>query len=115
MTAETVPILPAPEGWTIADIDALPENGLRYELVDGVPRVMNPPRIKHQRALKRLDAAVEAAAPVGMAVWQGIGVVLAPDQRRVPDLVETGRAEPGELLTLTEPFAFTLDPAALLR
>jgi hypothetical protein len=29
--------------------------------------------------------------------------------------VEIGRAEPGQLLHLTEPFPVTLDPAALLR
>ncbi len=184
MTAAAVPLAPSPEGWTIEDVDALPENGLRYELVDGVPRVMSPPKIKHQRALKRLDAAVESAAPPGFAVWQGIGVVLAPDQRPIPDLVvitgdddelynvpaeqvmlvaeivsrssrsddrfrkpaqyaqagigvylrveleplhvvayaigadglyvEIARAEPGELLVLTEPFALSLDPAILL-
>ena len=184
MTAAAVPLAPSPEGWTIEDVDALPENGLRYELVDGVPRVMSPPKIKHQRALKRLDAAVESAAPPGFAVWQGIGVVLAPDQRPIPDLVvitsdddelynvpaeqvmlvaeivsrssrsddrfrkpaqyvqagipvylrvelepphvvayvigldgryvEAARAEPGEPLVLTEPFALSLDPAFLL-
>jgi Uma2 family endonuclease len=185
MTAEAVPIAPAPEGWTIADIDALPENGLRYELVDGVPRVMTPPKIKHQRACKRVDAELEVAAPPGSFVWQGIGVILADDQRPIPDIVvidldddelhnvpaehvrlvgevvsrssrsddrfrkpaqyaqagipvylrieldpphivaygigedglyvETGRAEPGQSLQLTEPFPVTLDPAALLR
>jgi Uma2 family endonuclease len=185
MTAAAVPLAPPPEGWTIEDVDALPENGVRYELVDGVPRVMTPQRVKHQRALKRLDAAVESAAPAGLSVWQGIGVILAPDQRPVPDLVvvtssddelcnipagqvvlvaevvsrssrsddrfrkpaqyaqagirvylrvelepphvvayvigedglyvERGRAVPGELLTLSEPFAFSLDPATLLR
>jgi hypothetical protein len=29
--------------------------------------------------------------------------------------VETGRAGPGEVLALTTPFAFSLDPATLLR
>ncbi len=186
MSAEAVPLAPPPEGWTIADMNALPENGLRYELVDGVPRVMSPPEIKHQRACKRADAAFEAAAPAGFFVWQAIGVILAPDQLPIPDLVivdidddelsnvpaehvrlvlevvsrssrsddrfrkpalyaqagipvymrvelddpphvvaygigddglyvETGWAEPGELLELTEPFPITLDPAVLPR
>ena len=29
--------------------------------------------------------------------------------------VETARAVPGELLTVSEPFTFSLDPATLLR
>lgn len=87
MTAEALPTAPPPTGWTIADMERLPENGLRYELVDGVPRVMASPKIKHQRALKRLDAVVEAAAPDDVVVIQAIGVVLAPDQCPVPDLV----------------------------
>ncbi|MDN5929918.1 MAG: Uma2 family endonuclease [Pseudonocardia sp.] len=186
MTAETVPILPAPEGWTIADIDALPENGLRYELVDGVPRVMNPPRKNHQQVARRLAFALENVAPADVEIVEAVGVVLAEDNRPIPDVlalvagqddeesnfpatgvllvaeivspssrsddrfrkpaqyaqagigvylrveldpphvvayaigedglyVETARAEPGELLTLTEPFAFGLDPATLLR
>lgn len=185
MTAAAVPLAPSPEGWTVADVDALPENGLRYELVDGVPRVMTPPRIRHQRACKRAEAAFEAAAPPGLFVWQGIGVVLAPDQRPIPDFivididddelhnvpaehvrlvgevvsrssrsddrfrkpaqyaqagipvyvrveldpphivaygigedglyVEIGRAEPGQPLTLDEPYPITVDPAVLLR
>lgn len=183
-TIETVPLAPSPQGWTVEDVDALPENGLRYELVDGVPRVMTPPKFRHQKALKRLDSAVEAAAPGDLSVVQGVGVILAPDQRPIPDLVvlrdadpelsnfpaaqvllaaevvspssrsddrfrkpgiyaqagiavylrveldpphvvayrigpggryvETGRAEPGQVLTLEEPFPLTLDPADLL-
>jgi Uma2 family endonuclease len=186
MTAEIVPMCPAPQGWTIADIDALPENGLRYELVDGVPRVMNPPKKNHQQAARRLATALESAVSSEIEIVEAVGVVLAEDNRPIPDVlalvagqdgeesnfpaagvllvaevvspssrsddrfrkpaqyaqagipvylrveldpplvvayaigpdglyVETGRAEPGERLTLTEPFAFSLDPAVLLR
>jgi Uma2 family endonuclease len=185
MTAEAVPLAPPPQGWTVADIDALPENGLRYELVDGVPHVMTPPKLKHQRAQRRLANRLEDHAPPELTVTEGVGVVLAPDQRPIPDLVvlrdadpeqsnfpaeqvllaaevvsrtsrsddrfrkpaqyalaripvylrveldpphvvayelgpdglyvETGHAEPGQLLTLTEPFDVTIDPAVLLR
>ena len=86
-TIESVPLAPSPQGWTIADVDALPENGLRYELVDGVPIVMAPPKAKHQRAQRRLANRVEDAAPAGLAVFECVGVVLAPDQRPIPDLV----------------------------
>lgn len=186
-TIESVPLAPSPQGWTIADVDALPENGLRYELVDGVPVVMTPPRAKHQRAQRRLVDELERQAPAGVTVVDAVGVILAPDQRPIPDVVvlrsapgddevsnfpaeqvlavgevvspssrsddrfrkpglyaqagircylrieleppmavayllgpdglyvESGRAEPGQLLTLTEPFPFPIDPAVLLR
>jgi len=146
-----------------------------------------PPRIRHQNALRRLANALEATAPAALLVVEGVGVVLAPDQRPVPDLVvlrgadseselynvpaefvivaaevvspstrsadrftrpalyaqagipcylrvelevphviayclgadglyeEAGRAEPGEVLTLTEPFPIKVDPATLVR
>lgn len=188
MSAEVVPVAPPPEGWTIEDLDALPDrDGVRYELVDGVPKVMTPARGRHQTATRRLANALEATAPSGWAVFEGVGVVLAPDQRPIPDAVvlrdtsldadlfnfpadvvavavevvslstrsddrfrkpalyaaagipcylrveldplhivayrldaegiyeEAGRAEPGEILKLTEPFAITIDPAALVR
>ena len=58
-----VPVAPSPEGWTIADVDALPDrDGVRYELVDGVPHVMTPPRIGHQSALLEVH---RAAPPSG--------------------------------------------------
>ena len=40
MTAEAVHLVPPPQGRTVADLEALPDNGLRYELVDGVITVM---------------------------------------------------------------------------
>jgi Putative restriction endonuclease len=53
-----VPTKPPPEGWTVADVDALPDrDGVRYELVDGVPKVMTPPCGDHQDALLELHMA----------------------------------------------------------
>jgi Uma2 family endonuclease len=87
VTAEAVPLAPSPEGWTIADLDALPENGLRYELVDGVPRVMTPAKLKHQQAQRRVTNALEDAAPVGLVVAECLGVILADDQLPIPDFL----------------------------
>lgn len=87
MTAEAVPIAQIPEGWTIEDVDALPEDGTRWELVDGVPRAMPPARMRHQQAQRRLANALEAAAPAGLLVVECVGVILASDQRPIPDLV----------------------------
>jgi Uma2 family endonuclease len=87
MAGESVPVAPPPTGWTVADVDALPEQGLRYELVDGVPRIMTPPRLKHQQARRRLANLIEQAAPPDLVVVEAMGVILAPDQRPVPDVV----------------------------
>jgi len=184
----TAPTVPAQEGWTVADVDALPDrDGVRYELVDGVPHVMTPARGRQQTAARRVANELEATAAQGCAVFESVGVVLAPDQRPIPDVVvlrdtsldtdlfnfpvdrvvlvveivspstrsddrfrkpalyaqagipcylrveldpphvvahrigadglyeEVGRAEPGEVLKLTEPFPITIDPAALVR
>jgi hypothetical protein len=79
----TAPTVPPQEGWTVADVDALPDrDGVRYELVDGVPHVMTPPRMEHQEALLELHLALRATAPPDLRVVQGLGVVLAEDQDR---------------------------------
>ena len=59
MSAEPLDLGTAPtaqprEGWTVADADALPDReGVRYELVDGVPKVMTAARGRHQTAARR--------------------------------------------------------------
>jgi len=87
MTAEALPTAPPPTGWTVADLEKLPENGLRFELVDGVPVVMTPAKRLHNRAQRRLADTLEAAAPEGFLVDENVGVILAPDQRPIPDVV----------------------------
>jgi Uma2 family endonuclease len=84
----TAPTVPPPEGWTVADVDALPDrDGVRYELVDGVPTVMTPARGRHQTASRRLANSLETTAPPDFAIFESVGVVLAPDQRPIPDVV----------------------------
>ena len=87
MAGDAVPLVPPPTGWTVADIDALPDAGTRYELVDGVPRIMTPPKLKHQQARRRLANLLEQESPPDLVVAESIGVILGPDQRPVPDVV----------------------------
>jgi len=87
MAGDAVPLVPPPTGWTVADIDALPDAGTRYELVDGVPRIMTPPKLKHQQARRRLANLLEQEAPPDLVVAESIGVILGPDQRPIPDVV----------------------------
>jgi hypothetical protein len=45
----TLTVLPRDHDWTVADLDLLPDDGFRYELVDGVLLVSPTPVLDHQR------------------------------------------------------------------
>lgn len=52
--------------WTVDDLDALPDDGLRYELVDGVLLVSAAPSQLHQLALTNLVHLMVGACPLPM-------------------------------------------------
>jgi Uma2 family endonuclease len=87
MTADALPTAPPPTGWTVADLEKLPESGLRYELVDGVPVVMAPAQLRHNHAQVVLLTRIAEAAPAGYHVGLNVGIVLADDQCPLPDVV----------------------------
>lgn len=67
MTAMTV--MPREHAdWTIDDLDRLPDDGLRYELLDGTLLVSPAPSRLHQRAAFELGHLLRRACPVGMEV-----------------------------------------------
>lgn len=47
--------LPEPKYWTYADVQRLPEDGKRYEVIDGVLYVSPAPRTIHQLLSRRLQ------------------------------------------------------------
>lgn len=54
-SAQGFPIAPrAGEEWTTEMLKQLPDDGLRYELIDGILIVSPAPRLNHQRAVGRL-------------------------------------------------------------
>jgi Uma2 family endonuclease len=79
--------LPPPEGWTVDDIERLPTSDTRYELVDGVPCVAPSPSWFHQNAARRLAYLLEPEAPDDLYVGEAVGIVVASDQRPIPDVV----------------------------
>jgi Uma2 family endonuclease len=87
VSAEAVPLLPPPQGWTVDDIERLPASDIRYELVDGVPHVTPAPSSGHQHVSRRLANLLEDAATAGLAVAEAVGVIIANDQRPIPDVV----------------------------
>ena len=67
MTTMTV----MPDGvaeWTVDDLDQLPDDGLRYELLDGILLVSPTPTRRHQRATLQLGLLLQAVCPPEMEV-----------------------------------------------
>ena len=75
-----------PSPWTVDELYALPEDGMRHELLDATLLVSPPPSVRHQLAARRLVEAIAAAAPADVAVLEAVGVVV-PAGLLVPDVV----------------------------
>jgi Uma2 family endonuclease len=65
---ERPPLLPHRE-WTVDDLADLPDDGLRYELFDGVLVVSPSPFKPHQRAVRGLYALLRDACPPELEVF----------------------------------------------
>lgn len=75
-----------PDPWTTEALYALPEDGMRHELLDGTLLVTPPPSVPHQLAARRLVAALAGAAPAAVEVLEAVGVAV-PAGLLVPDVV----------------------------
>jgi Uma2 family endonuclease len=74
--------------WTLDDLERLPDDGRRYEIIDG-SLVMSPsPYFEHQRVANWLRRALERSIPPGLDVFENVGVLLMSDPLRyvIPDL-----------------------------
>jgi Uma2 family endonuclease len=87
MSAEPIEQVPYAQGWTVADLDRLPEGNHRYELIDGVVHVTPSPSDEHQEAGNVLWALLRAAAPPGLRATTAVGVVVADDTFLIPDVL----------------------------
>lgn len=81
--------LPAHLGpWTVADLDSTPDDGNRWELIDGTFIVTPAPGGFHQRTVARLFEVLLGSAPTGVEVLVApTAVVLADDTAPEPDVV----------------------------
>ncbi|SEE73980.1 Uma2 family endonuclease [Ruania alba] len=84
--------------YTVAERDAVPDDGLRHELLDGV-LVMSPaPTPRHQRAVRNLTVAMDRALPGELEVFGSpIDVRLGRSTVLQPDVVVVHRDDVGEL------------------
>ncbi|MFT4234160.1 MAG: Uma2 family endonuclease [Microbacterium sp.] len=91
MTSDAV-TLPRGRDFTRADLDAMPDDGHRYELIDGVLIVTPAPRIRHQDVVGNLYAFLRSAAPRAVKVLMAPVDVVLPDTTIIqPDLLVAPR------------------------
>jgi Uma2 family endonuclease len=81
---------------TVAELDRMPSDGHRYELVDGVLVVSPRPTTVHQFAAMRLAILLDNACPEGVTVLAEPAVQLDPITELAPDLVVVHLEDVGE-------------------
>ena len=89
---ETVTTLPYSRPLTVADLDAMPDDGHRYELIDGALIVTPAPGLRHQTASIELAVLLRAACPDSLRVLAApFQVTLSEDTGVQPDLLVAPR------------------------
>jgi len=101
---ETVTTLPRGRPLTVADLEAMPDDGHRYELIDGALVVTPAPGMRHQRASMRLGVLLSLACPPHLEVFAApFDVVLGQATGVQPDLVVARREDLAERNLPTAP------------
>ena len=101
-TVTTVPqsqalTLPRSRPLTRADLETLPQDGHRYELIDGVLIVTPAPSWQHQRVVGRLLMLLNGACPPELEAFVApLDVTLAEDTVMEPDLLVARKADLGD-------------------
>ena len=86
------------------DLVELPDDGLRYEVIDGDLLVSPAPRYRHQRLSAMLLHLLMSSCPAGLTVLHApFAVGLAEDTEVQPDLLVAPRAEFTEVDLPTAP------------
>jgi Uma2 family endonuclease len=81
--------------FTVSDLDRLPDDGRRYELLDGVLVVSPRPTTVHQFAATQLVMLLGNACPDDLCVLSEPAVQLSADTEFDPDVVVTRRQDVG--------------------
>jgi Uma2 family endonuclease len=87
-------VVTVPEAWpgaghpfTVAELDRMPDDGRRYELLDGVLVVSPRPTTVHQAVAGRLHAILSRICPEGLLAVPEPALQLGPQTEFDPDLV----------------------------
>jgi Uma2 family endonuclease len=79
---------PPPSGeWTTDDLDSLPDDGLRRELLDGALLMSPSPTRLHQTIAGRLMVALEASCPAEWDVTQAVEIRISRKRAFIPDVL----------------------------
>ena len=105
------------EPFTVDDLDRMPDDGRRYELIDGMLIVSPAPNIGHQRVIIVLGSLLESACPEHLVVVGDVGVRIAENSALEPDVVVAHLSD-AEGVRLARPpvlVAEVLSPHSVLR
>ena len=105
------------EPFTVEDLDRMPDDGRRYELIDGMLIVSPAPNMGHQRVIIVLGSVLEQACPENLVVFADIGVRIAENSALEPDVV-VARVADAEGVRLARPPVLVvevLSPHSVLR
>jgi Uma2 family endonuclease len=81
------------EPFSVSDLDRMPDDGHRYELLDGTLIVSPAPGPPHQRVAIMLCHALELACPEDLIVFPNVGVRIGPRSALEPDAVVARAAD----------------------
>ena len=81
--------LPPADGWTTDDLEVLPDDGVRRELLDGLLLVSPSPTDIHQIIAMRLGVALEESCPATLQVTQAVEVRINHRRTFIPDVLVT--------------------------
>jgi Uma2 family endonuclease len=75
--------------WTNADLELFPDNGNRYEIIDGELFVTRPPHWKHQKTCVRISTSLDNwSQTTGLGeVVMAPGVIFGENDNVIPDVV----------------------------
>jgi len=91
---EAVTTLPYSRPLTVADLEAMPDDGHRYELIDGALIVTPAPSTRHQTVSLELALLLRSACPAHLKVLTApFQVTLAEDTGVQPDLLIAPRSD----------------------
>jgi Uma2 family endonuclease len=105
------------EGFTIDDLDRMPDDGHRYELLDGTLIVSPAPGMPHQRVAIVLAMLLEQACPEDIVVFPNINVRFDTATALEPDVVVARPTDPGGARLVDPPLLAVevLSPDSALR
>ena len=89
-----------PVRWTTADLELLPENGNRYEIVDGELFVTRAPHWNHQRVADRICTQLNIwSQQTGLGeAATGAGIVFTDADNVIPDVIWVSKERLATLL-----------------